>query len=115
MLRSDNEAAYPIVAGIPVLLGPEGLTHPDRAGDEDLHVPVYAEAYEEMAHYNSVARGHGEDLSASPQWKLFIDRLQVAERSTFPSRARNGSTPPTTASPSATPTGSWHRRSKPVG
>ena len=55
LVVEDLSAAYPIVKGIPVLLGPERLVPPDVANAHeavDLSAPEYAEAYEEMAYYN---------------------------------------------------------------
>ena len=39
LLREDAQAAYPIVAGIPVLLAPEVLCAPGAAGRFDLTAP----------------------------------------------------------------------------
>lgn len=55
LVVEDRSAAYPIVKGIPVLLGPERLVPPDVANAHeavDFSAPEYAEAYEEMAYYN---------------------------------------------------------------
>lgn len=53
LLREDAQAAYPIVAGIPVLLAPEVLCAPGVAARFDLAAPQYAEAYLEMEFYNA--------------------------------------------------------------
>ena len=56
LIPEDESFAYPIVDGIPVLLGPEKLLPADRAAGHpilDLRDPIYAEAYEEMEFYNS--------------------------------------------------------------
>jgi len=54
MISADGRTAYPIADGIPVLLAPEVSTA-DACDTFDPLDPRYAEAYEEMAHYNSVA------------------------------------------------------------
>ncbi len=57
---SDGSAAYPVVDGIPVLLGPERLVPADSPAARhpvfDLRDPLYAEAWEERDHYNAVSR-----------------------------------------------------------
>lgn len=55
LILRDESSGYPIVDDIPVLLGPEKLV-PAASREEgvDLRDPLYAEAYAEMAHYNSV-------------------------------------------------------------
>jgi len=57
MLREDLKCAYPIVDGIPVLLVPEMLLAAENMRLFDLKNLRWAEAYEEMEHYN--ARGAG--------------------------------------------------------
>ena len=56
----DGSAAYPVVDGIPVLLGPERLVPADSPAARDpvldLRDPLYAEAWEERDHYNAVSR-----------------------------------------------------------
>jgi len=54
LVRDDGGCAYPIVDGVPVLLAPEMLMHPDQLQSFDLSSPRYAEAYEEMEYYSSV-------------------------------------------------------------
>ncbi|MGQ0468126.1 MAG: class I SAM-dependent methyltransferase [Sporichthyaceae bacterium] len=53
LLRSDDLAAYPIVADTPILLGPEALAA--EPPTPDLSDPRWAEAYDEMAFYNATA------------------------------------------------------------
>lgn len=53
VLRSDDSAAYPIVAGTPILLGPEMLAA--QAPAPDLRDPRWGEAYDEMDFYNATA------------------------------------------------------------
>lgn len=55
MLRSDGECAYPVIDGVPGLLAPEMLCPPGEGPEFDLQEPRYAEAYEEMTHYNQLA------------------------------------------------------------
>lgn len=58
LMAEDHSAAYPVIDGIPVLLGPERLVRADQAKDfppADLTEPIYAEAYEEMEYYNDPA------------------------------------------------------------
>ena len=64
LLAKDAGHAYPVVDGIPVLLGPERLVPADVAGNLeaiDLSAPSYAEAYEEMAYYNNPANRSSYD------------------------------------------------------
>ncbi|MGQ0844945.1 MAG: methyltransferase domain-containing protein [Sporichthyaceae bacterium] len=53
LLRSDDAAAYAIVDGIPILLGPEVLTA--DVPQPDLRDPRWGEAYDEMEFYNRTA------------------------------------------------------------
>ncbi len=53
LLRSDKKAAYPIVEGVPILLGPEMLSSP--APVFDLRDTRWGEAYDEMDFYNASA------------------------------------------------------------
>jgi SAM-dependent methyltransferase/uncharacterized protein YbaR (Trm112 family) len=55
LVRDGDDCAYPVVDGIPVLLGPEKLVAPDHRFAPDLADRRYAEAYLEMAHYNQAA------------------------------------------------------------
>ncbi len=60
LLVDNGTVAYPVIGEIPALLAPEQLVRADEADASDvvdLQDPRYAEAYEEMVHYNSV----GED------------------------------------------------------
>src|SRR4051812_28400834 len=51
LLREDGRAAYPIVDGFPVLLGPEALGA--TPAEFDLVTSHYAEAYSETEFYNA--------------------------------------------------------------
>lgn len=65
LVTQDESLAYPVVDGIPVLLGPERLVPVSVADDHepvDLSTPQYAEAYEEMAHYNNPANRFSYDV-----------------------------------------------------
>lgn len=64
MISADGDTAYPILDGIPVLLAPEVSTA-DLCDAFNPLDPRYAEAYEEMAHYNSVAAGAQDDVRQS--------------------------------------------------
>jgi SAM-dependent methyltransferase/uncharacterized protein YbaR (Trm112 family) len=55
LVRDGDDCAYPVVDGIPVLLGPEKLVAPGHGFAPDLADRRYAEAYLEMTHYNRVA------------------------------------------------------------
>jgi uncharacterized protein YbaR (Trm112 family) len=61
LLRRDQRAAYPVVAGVPVLLAPE-LLAPRTEGDRPDSGEAYAEAYAEMAYYNGVAEDWAAEL-----------------------------------------------------
>jgi len=65
LLRADERAAYPLINGIPVLLAPEVLVHPEAGSRFDLKLPQYAEAYQEMEFYNGVGFGEAERLRAT--------------------------------------------------
>jgi len=65
LLRADGKAAYPIVAGIPIVLAPEVLRRPGEAAAFDLAAPQYAEAYAEMEFYNATGFTEAAALRAS--------------------------------------------------
>jgi uncharacterized protein YbaR (Trm112 family) len=70
MVRADHRCAYPVVEGIPVLLVPEQLLTDRSAGTAsavDISDHRYAESYQEMAHYNAVAREQAVAIEASPR------------------------------------------------
>lgn len=62
--RSDRRCAYPVVDGIPVLLVPERLVPEGERFVINLSSPTYAEAYEEMGHYNEVATREQAEVDA---------------------------------------------------
>ena len=95
LLREDETGAYPIVSGIPALLGPEILGHPQQPRTFDLSAPQYAEAYLEMAFYNDIgfkeadALRRSESLLANPgdETMQHLERLRLRppqERESFP-------------------------------
>lgn len=89
MLANDSSLAYPVVEGIPVLLGPERLVPSAVASNLesiDLSEPEYREAYEEMAFYNESADESSYDFIMGA---LARHRDQVPSvASTFPHPAR---------------------------
>lgn len=66
-LKHDPSIHYPVVDGIPVLLGPERLVPTDsplsRCPVVDLHDPMYREAYEESEVYNAVVKAKMLELA----------------------------------------------------
>jgi uncharacterized protein YbaR (Trm112 family)/SAM-dependent methyltransferase len=64
MLREDLQCAYPIVDGVPVLLVPEMLVTNQSRRSFDLKDPKWAEAYEEMDHYNSECMAEALNLDS---------------------------------------------------
>jgi len=67
LVREDCRVAYPVSGGTPVLMVPEMLGKEGTSSGCDLGDPRYAEAYEEMDHYNEVATweaAHIRDSSA---------------------------------------------------
>ncbi len=89
MLREDRGCAYPIVAGIPVLLVPQQLRGKDDVaaiGGVDISDPRYAESYDEMLHYNAVAQREAAAIHASPA-AISLSRvleLSPTQRLSFP-------------------------------
>jgi SAM-dependent methyltransferase len=63
LLRDDDNAAYPIVDGFPVLMAPEALVRPAEQRAFNLNDPRYEEAYAEMAFYNRVAEEEGTHIT----------------------------------------------------
>jgi uncharacterized protein YbaR (Trm112 family) len=86
MLRSDNLCAYPVVDGIPILFTPEQITSPARRRAFDLKDIKYAEAYEEMTHYNQVGMAEAAKIREAQSFQLTqpVLRLSDAERESFP-------------------------------
>jgi SAM-dependent methyltransferase/uncharacterized protein YbaR (Trm112 family) len=66
LLREDGAGAYPVVDdGIPVLRAPEMLVPGDVGRRVDVRRPQYAEAYEEMEHYDRTARDEAASVASS--------------------------------------------------
>lgn len=89
LLRADNSGAFPVVDGVPILLGPELLAPPTPPGGGqtfDLKAPQYAEAYEEMEHYNKVAEGMALEVGKPGSMWFISDALRRApdQRPKFP-------------------------------
>jgi uncharacterized protein YbaR (Trm112 family)/SAM-dependent methyltransferase len=89
LLREDAVCVYPIEDGIPVLLAPEMLTAEPRQ-DFDLRNPKYAEAYDEMEHYNRVGMLEAQDIRASDSFRIIAPALASApnELVSFPNPKR---------------------------
>jgi uncharacterized protein YbaR (Trm112 family) len=86
LVRADGLAAYPIRQGIPILLGPEMLVPPGVLRAVDVRAVEYAEAYEEMAHYDhaSELEAHSVATSTSMQDLGPLCRLTESQRRGFP-------------------------------
>jgi len=82
LLRQDLACAYPIVNGIPVLLPPEMLFAERAHRRFDLKNTIWAEAYEEMEHYNSMYATETAQLSAGAASPFPPDLVEHV--STFP-------------------------------
>jgi SAM-dependent methyltransferase len=84
MLRDDHGGAYPVRNGIPVLLVPEMLTREGRS--VDIREPRYAEAYEEMAHYDDEGDRAVVEIASSHAARdlLPLTSLTDAQRARFP-------------------------------
>ncbi|MDQ3679374.1 MAG: class I SAM-dependent methyltransferase [Actinomycetota bacterium] len=87
LMREDRACAYPVVEGIPILLVPERLV-PANAGPftVDLSDPKYAETYEEMDFYNTVAEREeaGVEDSAEAQFLMRTAKLGELQEGSFP-------------------------------
>lgn len=71
MISADHRNAYPVADGIPVLLAPE-VSSSDMCDSFSPLDPRYAEAYEEMAHYNSVAARAQNDVKKSHAFRNLV-------------------------------------------
>lgn len=85
MMRADSRAAYPMAGGIPILLAPE-VSSADACGRFAPLDPRYAEAYEEMTHYNLVADQALADVRQSHAYRTLSScrGLARAEQLRFP-------------------------------
>lgn len=86
MVRSDNDCAYPVVDGIPILLAPEQITPAIRPQRFDLHDVKYAEAYQEMEHYNKLGHDEAARIRQSEAFHMTepVLRLEPKDRNNFP-------------------------------
>lgn len=87
LVRKDLAAAYPVVNGIPILLAPETLFTGDTVMSYDLADPRFAEAYEEMEFYNTVAAEALENLDERGAWSVLPTEMAASEeeKESFPS------------------------------
>ena len=86
LVRSDNASAYPIVDGIPILLAPEQITPANRRQEFDLQDVKYAEAYQEMTHYNEIGKAEAAAIKNSQSYQVVepVLKLSPEVRRTFP-------------------------------
>lgn len=86
LIREDGLYGYPIINNIPIMLFPEILGCKDYQQKFDLSNPIYAEAYEEMAHYNKVAIQESENIENSESYKIIqpIFAASQENRNSFP-------------------------------
>jgi uncharacterized protein YbaR (Trm112 family) len=93
LLRADGRAAYPIIDGIPILLGPERLSDPDEPAQFDLTSSHYAEAYNETPFYDAEAAAKATQVEIGSLVGLPFDglnrlgllhRLPSGDRGDFP-------------------------------
>jgi ubiquinone/menaquinone biosynthesis C-methylase UbiE len=85
LMSGDNRTAYPVVDGIPVLLAPE-ICSADACDRFTPLDPRYAEAYEEMDHYNSIAAEAQAGIRTSHAYRTLsaCQRLSRDEQARFP-------------------------------
>ena len=86
LLSDDRTRAYPIVDGIPIVLGPEALTTATDAPMVDLCARQYAEAYLEMEFYSAEATRHVEsesDAECTPEF-ISLSKVPQSAVATFP-------------------------------
>lgn len=77
LVRQDGGGAYPVKAGIPVLLAPEMLVPAPDEVSIDISQPQYAEAYEEMAFYTAEGMERLEDVGRSSSGRN-LSRIMAA-------------------------------------
>jgi uncharacterized protein YbaR (Trm112 family)/SAM-dependent methyltransferase len=87
LLRDDRECCYPLVEGVPVLLGPEAWAR--RGSLPSTALPQYAEDYAEMAVYNRTAQARTDPRHDSHQrtWVRAASQLPPQDRARFPEPA----------------------------
>ena len=86
LLGDDDNAAYPIVDGFPVLMAPEALVRPAEQRAFNLKDPRYEEAYAEMAFYNRVAEEEGKHITNTHAFRATRRIIDAGESviGTFP-------------------------------
>ncbi|MCC6420278.1 MAG: methyltransferase domain-containing protein [Gemmataceae bacterium] len=87
LLRADRKCLYPVVQGVPVLLAPEAVWLDDAAPPRaDRAAPQFAEAYQEMAHYDAVAEREVQGIAGSESYRAIQPVLEApaAARESFP-------------------------------
>jgi len=86
LLRDDLRSAYPLVNTVPVLLVPEMLCPAQQPRVFDLGDPRYAEAYQEMDHYNRVSTQQSLDIKSSESFRIIEPLLKTpsANLASFP-------------------------------
>lgn len=84
--RKDRQAAYAVVDGIPILMVPEQIGPYNQRRSFDLKDPRYAEAYEEMEHYNQTSDNLVRDVTRSDAYTHVarVQQASPAERTSFP-------------------------------
>lgn len=84
--REDHQAAYAIVDGIPILMVPEQIGPYNKRRAFDLKDPRYAEAYEEMKHYNQVSDNLVREITRSDSYAHVarVEQASPTERTSFP-------------------------------
>ena len=84
--RKDHHAAYAVVDGIPILIVPEQIGHHNQHRSFNLKDPQYAEAYEEMEHYNQVSDELLREINLSDSYThvLRVQQASAVERASFP-------------------------------
>jgi uncharacterized protein YbaR (Trm112 family) len=79
LLREDLVGAYPVLeGGLPVLMAPEILLPQGSTRTFDLTQSQYAEAYEEMGHYDKVAADLREKIKAGESDFYFTAALKLS-------------------------------------
>ena len=86
LVRDDGACAYPVLDGIPILLGPERLVPPGEPFEVDLAAPQYAEAYRDMDFYNTVTADLAATVASSGFARSFGDLIPMPStfRKAFP-------------------------------
>jgi SAM-dependent methyltransferase/uncharacterized protein YbaR (Trm112 family) len=86
LLREDGACAYPVVAGIPVLLIPEHLLPAAIPNTVDLTSARYSEAYSEMEFYNAAATELASSAGSEslPPYLAMLRETDASRFGTFP-------------------------------